>query len=599
MKTYRSARLRGTALIAFFFLLVLQMVQADSATWNLNPTGGDWNTTANWTPNTVPNGPDDVATFDVSNQSSVSLSAITEVESILFQPDASAFTITVSSNLELTVSGAGIQNDSGSTQTFIQSQHGGTLTFTNSASAGQMTKFIQEKAMQTGGEVQFFNVSSAGSGTFTNQGAISEFRSGTVSFYDFSTAGDAIFTNEGQINFNDQSNAGNAVIENKRTNLQQATALVEFSEHSSAGNASFINRSGLVDYSHGGVNFTRFSTADHASFVCEGTAHADGFAPGFVQFHDDSTAANATFTIEGSEFENSSGGYVIFFDRSTADNAVIAVNDGNGLLGGGELDFWDRSTGGTAQFTVSGNGRIDFSQLQGPVMTMGSLAGSGTVNMGTKTLFLGGNNLSTRFSGRMQGSGNANLVKEGSGTFELTGPNTYLGGTTVTAGALIANNTTDSATGPGTVQVNAGTLGGRGIIAGAVTVGTGSGGGAFLAPTFGRNGPSTLTLQSSLTLQGDATYTYSFKARQNRSRSDQVIANRVTINNATIAINGTTIGQIEIGTVLTVISNTSADPISGTFSNLADGAIVNVSGNNFQASYSGGDGNDLTLTVVP
>ena len=39
--------------------------------------------------------------------------------------------------------------------------------------------------------------------------------------------------------------------------------------------------------------------------------------------------------------------------------------------------------------------------------------------------------------------------------------------------------------------------------------------------------------------------------------------------------------------------------MSGTFSNLADGAIVTVNGNNFQPSYEGGDGNDLTLTVVP
>jgi hypothetical protein len=54
-----------------------------------------------------------------------------------------------------------------------------------------------------------------------------------------------------------------------------------------------------------------------------------------------------------------------------------------------------------------------------------------------------------------------------------------------------------------------------------------------------------------------------------------------------------------MGLVLTVISNTSANPISGTFSNLADGAIVTVSGNKLQTSYSGGDGNDLTLTVVP
>jgi hypothetical protein len=62
---------------------------------------------------------------------------------------------------------------------------------------------------------------------------------------------------------------------------------------------------------------------------------------------------------------------------------------------------------------------------------------------------------------------------------------------------------------------------------------------------------------------------------------------------------GTITGVLSQGFVLTLISNTSADPISGTFSNLADGSIVTIDGNNFQASYSGGDGNDLTLTVVP
>ncbi|HEY1582079.1 MAG TPA: hypothetical protein VGF73_03150, partial [Chthoniobacterales bacterium] len=151
----------------------------------------------------------------------------------------------------------------------------------------------------------------------------------------------------------------------------------------------------------------------------------------------------------------------------------------------------------------------------------------------------------------------------------------------------------------GAVMANTGTLGGSGIIFGAVTVGTGSGSGAFLAPAFGTNKQVTLTLQSSLTLQSDATYTYTFKANKNKARSDLVVANGVTINNASLAISGTTQGRIRRGTVLIVISNTSANPISGTFNNLAEGAIVNVNGNNLQASYHGGDGNDLTLTVVP
>jgi len=37
----------------------------------------------------------------------------------------------------------------------------------------------------------------------------------------------------------------------------------------------------------------------------------------------------------------------------------------------------------------------------------------------------------------------------------------------------------------------------------------------------------------------------------------------------------------------------------GTFSNLPNGGIVTINGNNLQANYEGGDGNDLTLTVVP
>ena len=62
---------------------------------------------------------------------------------------------------------------------------------------------------------------------------------------------------------------------------------------------------------------------------------------------------------------------------------------------------------------------------------------------------------------------------------------------------------------------------------------------------------------------------------------------------------GKTTGTLTPGTILTVINNTSTNPINGTFSNLADGAIVTVNGNNLQASYTGGDGNDLILTVVP
>jgi len=160
-------------------------------------------------------------------------------------------------------------------------------------------------------------------------------------------------------------------------------------------------------------------------------------------------------------------------------------------------------------------------------------------------------------------------------------------------------NTTGSGTGTGPINVNVGTLGGSGIIAGATTIGAGSGGGAFLAPAVGTNKQATLTTQSALTFNPDATYTCTFKAKKNRAKSDKVIANGVTINGASLNLVGQTQGSLKRGLRLTLVRNTSANPINGTFTNLPDGRIVTINGNNFQANYEGGDGNDLILTVVP
>ena len=219
---------------------------------------------------------------------------------------------------------------------------------------------------------------------------------------------------------------------------------------------------------------------------------------------------------------------------------------------------------------------------------------------------VGSNGLSTTFSGVLHpgapggvGHGTGALTKIGSGTLTLTGANLYTAGTTVTAGTLVVNNTTGSGAGTGAVAVNGGKIGESEIISGAATVGTGSGSGAFLAPAYGGKKQFTLTIQGSLTFNSDSTYTYTFKAKGNKARTDKVVANGVTINGATFAFQGTAQGTLRAGLTFTAISNTAATPISGTFSNLADGAILTVNGNNFQASYEGGDGNDLTLTVVP
>jgi hypothetical protein len=148
------------------------------------------------------------------------------------------------------------------------------------------------------------------------------------------------------------------------------------------------------------------------------------------------------------------------------------------------------------------------------------------------------------------------------------------------------------------VQVTGGTLGGNGSIGGAVTIGGGSGS-AALTPGVHPQNEATLVIQGSLTFQTGGTYLYTFKATGNYSEADEVVANGVTISSgATLAVDAKTGVRLRVGTTFTAISNTAATPIAGTFSNLPDGSIITTKGNNFQASYEGGDGNDLTLTVV-
>ena len=82
------------------------------------------------------------------------------------------------------------------------------------------------------------------------------------------------------------------------------------------------------------------------------------------------------------------------------------------------------------------NGNFDISGIDATSTTIGSLASSGSifVNLGSKTLTMGGNNTSTTFNGTISNTGS--IVKEGSGTMTLGAANTYSGTTTINAGTL-------------------------------------------------------------------------------------------------------------------------------------------------------------------
>jgi len=137
-------------LTAFFFCLLVTPAVAGSATWNLNPTSGEWNTAANWTPATVPSGLNDIATFAVSNTTSVSPSDRVQVRGISFVAGASAFTITIIAQRSFTFIGGGITNDSGVIQNFVTEvvpSEVGSVAFTGNATAGNMVAFTNNSTV--------------------------------------------------------------------------------------------------------------------------------------------------------------------------------------------------------------------------------------------------------------------------------------------------------------------------------------------------------------------------------------------------------------------------------------------------------------------
>ena len=68
-----------------------------AATWSMNPISGDWNIADNGTPETVPNGASDTATFSATPEAAVSVTnAGIELASLIFDSAAAThYTITV------------------------------------------------------------------------------------------------------------------------------------------------------------------------------------------------------------------------------------------------------------------------------------------------------------------------------------------------------------------------------------------------------------------------------------------------------------------------------------------------------------------------
>ena len=354
---------------------------AASATWISNPGDADWNNPANWTPMTVPNGPNDTATFQTSTQAGLALSANTEVNGIVFNPSTHVFTITNGPALVFTISGVGVTNNSGFAESFAISNvpNGtGSLVFSNSANAGENITYY------TGGEA-------------------------TTSFFNSATAGNATFVN-------------------------YPSAKVKFLGSSTAGNSAFMGLSGSK------VTFSNSSSAGSAQFMLE-AGHSGGASSGdSISFEGGSSAASSYITIGGSDSVNYQGASVGFADTSSAGNCTLIASDATNGGRGGSISFSGNSTGAMARVEIFGAASLNISGHVLPGVSVGSIEGDGSVNLGTNRLTVGANNIDTTFSGHfLNSSGVASLGKTGTGTFVLTNTNNFTD-TTIDEGTLRATH---------------------------------------------------------------------------------------------------------------------------------------------------------------
>jgi len=240
-------------------------------------------------------------------------------------------------------------------------------------------------------------------------------------------------------------------------------------------------------------------------------------------------AGTGSLSVSNGTVSNTSGR----IGNSIGSNGTVTVSGGNWT----NSDFLLVGNRGTGSLSVSG-GTVSATSVR-----MGERAGStGTLNIGT------GGTAGTLSTDSVRGglgtavvnfnhTGNLtfNPILEGSltvnklaaGTTTLTAENTYTGGTTVSAGTLLANNTVGSATGTGLVSVASGaTLGGNGTIGGSVNVDSGG----IFSPG---NNTGILTV-GPLTLQSGSTTRMEINGTTPGTGHDQIWVNGSATLNGTL-----------------------------------------------------------------
>ena len=243
-------------------------------------------------------------------------------------------------------------------------------------------------------------------------------------------------------------------------------------------------------------------------------------------------------------------------------NGVFTLSGSNSYTGKTWLDGGTLKAGAANSFSsasaveVADGTELD---LDGFDQVIGSLAGAGTVSLGTGTLTTGGNNGSTEFSGVINGTGG--LTKKGSGTFTLSDSNTYTGATRIDAGTLKAGveNTIASASAVsvasgasldlnGHNQAIASLAGAGNVKLGAGTLTSGNGDDTEFSGVMSGTGGFTKQGSGKQTMSGESTYTGATSVMAGELQINGKLGDTAVtvVSGATLSGSGTVAGSVTV-----------------------------------------------------
>lgn len=574
--------------------LALPSALAGDASWKAAPSNGIWNRAANWDPATVPSHPRDAATFGTSSQTALSLRSSISLGTAIFDVGGSAYNITVGPGLSLDFMRNGVTNNAAILQNFVSttdaSGHFGLISFSRRAKAGDLCTFTTEPGMLNGGSggmIQFNNFAKAGSSTFVNNGAlISGGRGGETDFFDNTSADTGTFT----------AKAGTA--------FSTAGGTIAFFGSSTAATAEFTAEGGSVPAGFGGEIYLREnSTASDAKITLNGGS-ADLSTGANMYIEETASLGQSFIYVYGGETAGTSNGAALNLLGSShpGGSQIFAFDGAEEDAQPGTMYFYDDSNAEGAILRLF-HGVLDISPHNPGTVILGNILGYyGDVYLGSNNLEIGGNNILSILEvafhddGIAGGSGGS-ITKTGTNVLTLLVASDFTGGITAKQGRLSFSSPTGSASGTGPVVVSGGVLEGRYTIDGPITVNARS----SLLPWGDAMGNYYGNFETKSTVAFAAGSVYKWDLKGNPMELDLLIADGVTIDGATfVPVFSGGSQKLEAGLELIAISNTSANPIAGAFNGLPEGSVIALGkANTAQVSYTGGDGNDFTLTVLP